>query len=73
MERRLDCGDIGMDCDFRVCTSSDEEALRKVGEHIQAFHGMRGFSKEFYERARTAIHEESCDLPKDCSGGTCRL
>jgi predicted small metal-binding protein len=73
MEKRLDCGDIGMECDYRVCASTDEETIRKVGEHIQAFHGMKGFSKEFYEKARAAVHSGSCEAPKDCSGSICRL
>jgi predicted small metal-binding protein len=73
MEKSLDCRDIGIDCDYRACSPSDEETVRKVGEHIQAFHGMKGFSKEFYKVARTAVHEGTCHLPKDCSGGVCRL
>jgi len=24
-------------------------------------HGIRGFSKEFYDKARSAIHEGNCD------------
>jgi len=73
MEKRLDCRDIGVDCDYRACTPTQEEAIRKVGEHIQVFHGMNEFSKEFYEKARAAIHEGSCELPEDCPRGVCQL
>ena len=73
MDKRLDCRDIGVDCDYRVCTPTQKEAIRKAGEHIQIFHGMKQFSKEFYERARAVIQEGSCELPKDCPGGVCRL
>jgi predicted small metal-binding protein len=73
MEKRLDCRDIGIDCDYRVCTPTQEEAICKVGEHIQNFHGMKQFSKEFYKKASAVIHEGSCALPKDCSGGVCQL
>jgi len=73
MEKKFECGDIGMNCDYTVCASTDAEAIRRAGEHIQAFHGMKGFSKEFYQKARAAIHAGSCEAPKDCSGGICRL
>ncbi len=73
MERRLECKDIGIDCDYVVCTPTQEEAIRDVGEHIQRFHGMEHFSKGFYERARSVIREASCTRPEDCSGGVCRL
>ena len=73
MENRLDCRDIGIDCDYRVCTPMPGEALRKVGEHIQIFHGMKQFSKGFYKRASAAFREGSCALPKECSGSVCRL
>jgi predicted small metal-binding protein len=73
MENSLDCRDIGMDCDYRICTPTPGKALRKVGEHIQSFHDMKLFSKGFYESARAAIHEGSCALPKACSGGVCQL
>ena len=73
MGKRLDCRDIGRDCDYVACTATEEETLMKVGEHIRAFHGMQGFSKEFYQKVRASLYEGACDLPKDCSGGICRL
>ena len=73
MEKRLDCRDIGMDCDYRTCSPTEEEAIRRVGEHIQRFHGMGRFSKEFYQTARSVIHEGNCEKPEDCSGGLCKL
>jgi predicted small metal-binding protein len=73
MENSLDCRDIGVDCDYRACTSTPGEALRKVGEHIRNFHGMKHFSKGFYNRASAAVHEGSCALPRACSGGMCQL
>jgi hypothetical protein len=44
-----------------------------LGKHIQAFHGERGFSKRFYGKALAHLQEGSCDRPKDCLGGVCRL
>jgi predicted small metal-binding protein len=73
MEKRLDCRDIGIECDYRTCSPTQEEAIRRVGEHIQTLHGMGRFSKEFYQKARSAIQEGSCERPKDCPGGVCKL
>ncbi len=73
MDKTLDCRDIGIDCDYRGCAPAQEEALLRVGEHIQNFHGMNRFSKEFYKKALGVIREGSCASPKDCSEGACRL
>jgi predicted small metal-binding protein len=73
MDARLDCRDIGVDCDYRVCAPTHEAAVRKAGEHIQIFHGMNAFSKEFYEKALAVIQEGSCERPKDCPGGMCQV
>lgn len=61
MEKRLDCRDFGMDCDYFVCAQTVEEVLKKAGEHIQAVHKMKGFSKEFYNKALMSIHEGNCE------------
>jgi len=55
------CRDTGSDCDFLACGKTDEEVLRKAGSHVQAAHGMEGFSKDFYEKARSGIREGYCD------------
>jgi predicted small metal-binding protein len=73
MDKILDCRDVGIDCDYRVCTSTESETIQKMGEHIQALHGMKGFSKEFYRVARKAVYKGICDSQKDCFGGVCRL
>jgi predicted small metal-binding protein len=73
MDKRLDNRDIGMDCDYMVCAPTQDEAVRLAGEHVQRFHGMKGFSKGFYDRSRAAIREGSCAVPKDCPGSVCRL
>ncbi len=76
MDKRLDCRDIGGDCDYSACSSTEQEAIRRVGEHVQKVHTMKGFSKEFYEKARAAIREGTCEselspdklLCRECSG-----
>jgi predicted small metal-binding protein len=73
MESSSGCRDIGMDCDCRACTPTSGEALRRMGEHIQNFHGMKQLPREFHKRASAAIREGSCAVPSECSGGVCRL
>ena len=54
------CKDIGMDCDFLACGKTEEEALRNLGQHVLAMHGIEGFSREFYNKARSAIRKGHC-------------
>ena len=61
MKKRLDCNDLGMDCDYFVCAQTVEEVLKEAGEHIQAAHKMKGFSKDFYNKALASIHEGKCE------------
>ena len=61
MKKRLDCRAFGMDCDYFACAQTVEEVLKKAGEHIQAVHKMKGFSKEFYDKALAAIREAGCE------------
>jgi predicted small metal-binding protein len=60
-DKELYCRDIGLDCDFLACGKTEEEALSKLGQHVLAIHGIEGFSKEFYNKSRSAIHEGYCD------------
>ena len=61
MDKELYCRDTGLDCDFLACGRTEEEALSKLGQHVLAIHGIQGFSKEFYNKARSAIHVGYCD------------
>jgi predicted small metal-binding protein len=74
MDKELYCRDIGLDCDFLACGKTEEEALSKLGQHVLAMHGIDGFSKEFYNKARSGIREGYCDygdaeemISEDCS------
>ncbi len=60
MGKRLDCEDV-MKCGYSVCAQTAQEVTQKIGEHIQAVHGVKRFSKEFYQKALAAIREEMCD------------
>ena len=74
MDKELYCKDIGLDCDLMVCGKIEDEVLSKAGQHVLAVHGIEGFSKEFYNKARSTIREGSCDhgdaeemIPEECS------
>ena len=74
MDKELFCRDVGFDCDFVACGKTEEEVLSKAGQHVLAVHGIEGFSKEFYNKARSAIREGSCDqgdaeemIPEECN------
>jgi predicted small metal-binding protein len=60
-DKEIYCRDIGMDCDLMVCGKTEEEALSELGQHVLAIHGIEGFSKEFYNKARSAIRDGTCD------------
>lgn len=70
-DKELYCRDLGLDCDFLACGKTEEEVLRKAGEHAQAVHSLGGFSQELYDKARSAIREGYCDygdmLCKECA------
>jgi predicted small metal-binding protein len=67
MSKTLDFKDIGLDCDLVLCAPTEEAVIEKAGEHIQAVHGMKGFSKEFFEKARRAIHDAECNSEEEPS------
>ena len=60
-DKELYCRDMGLDCELRVCGKTEEEVLSNAGEHVQAMHGIKGFSQDLYDKARTVIREEYCD------------
>ncbi len=61
MDKVLRCIDLGGDCEFVACAPTEKEVLVKAGRHIQIVHKMKGFSKEFYDRAQKVIRDGSCD------------
>jgi len=57
---RLNLGDIGLDCNATLCSRTVGDLLQKAGEHIQKAHGMKGFSKDFYQKALASMQEGIC-------------
>ena len=58
MEKHLRCRDVGMDCDFEVRGSSEEEVMRQAAAHAQRTHGIQEITPELADRVRKAIRTE---------------
>ncbi len=74
MDKEIYCKDLGLQCDFFACGETEEQVLDKLGQHVLAIHGIERSSKEFTEKARSAIREGHCDygdaeemIPEECS------
>jgi len=61
MEKRLSCRDVGADCDFVACGTTEEEVMGKVAEHARLHHNMSEISKELQDKTRSSIRNvEHC-------------
>ena len=65
MNKMIDRKDLGSDCTFTACATTELELLEKVQEHDRTVHGMKEFSSDFYSRVQKSIREGSCDLEED--------
>jgi len=60
MDRILRCADTGLHCNFLICGRTRDEVLNNTEDHMKDFH-KKDFSKELYEKAKSAIHEGDCE------------
>jgi predicted small metal-binding protein len=58
MAKILRCKDVGIDCDFEVRATTEEEIMQRAVEHAQTMHGMREIPPEVVAKVRAAIHDE---------------
>ena len=58
MGRRMDCRDVGPDCDFVARGESDEDVMRQVAEHARTAHGMNEVPPELAAKAQEAIKDD---------------
>ncbi|HSF32203.1 MAG TPA: DUF1059 domain-containing protein [Candidatus Tectomicrobia bacterium] len=58
MAKVLRCKDVGMDCDFEVRATTEDEILRQAGEHAHTAHGMKEIPPEVVAKVRAAIRDE---------------
>lgn len=58
MSKVICCRDVGVDCDWEARGETEEEILKKCGEHAQKDHGMKEIPQELVERVLEAIRDE---------------
>jgi predicted small metal-binding protein len=59
MDKIVKCKDLGLDCVVEVCGHTEDEVLKKAGDHARTVHGADEAS--FLEKARAAMYEGHCD------------
>jgi predicted small metal-binding protein len=58
MTRKMNCRDVGPDCDFVARGESDEEVMGQVVEHARTAHGFEEVPPELAQKARAAIRDD---------------
>jgi predicted small metal-binding protein len=58
MAKVLRCKDVGMNCDFEVRATTEEEILQRAAEHAQTAHGMKEIPQEVVAKVQAAIRDE---------------
>ncbi len=59
MTKVLKCNDVKPGCDFEIRGNSEEEVMKKAGEHAKAAHNIQEITPELASKVRGAIHDES--------------
>ena len=59
IEKTLAKADVVRDVDFEIRGNSEEEVMKKAGEHAKAAHNIQEITPELASKVRGAIHDES--------------
>lgn len=54
MSKRIECTDVGMDCDFAALAEDEDELLDLVAEHVERVHGIDEISPELRQKVLSA-------------------
>jgi predicted small metal-binding protein len=73
MGKGLDCKDLQTGCSYSTCGLNAEEAVQKIGEHIQTGHPRKGFSKELYQKAIGALRDQRCEQEMTPDEALCEI
>ncbi len=60
MAKTLSCRDVGVDCDWHACGTTEEEVLRAAALHAKNDHGIEDLSDDMVAKAKAAIKEGPC-------------
>jgi predicted small metal-binding protein len=72
MDKIIHCKDLGSDCSFTACRKTEVELYEEILDHGQTIHGMKEFSKEFYDKVRASLRDGYCDLQESlCEYSVC--
>ena len=58
MPKTLSCRDVGMDCDFKMQGQTEDEVVRKAGEHAKSVHKMEKITPELERKVRGAVRDQ---------------
>ena len=58
MTKVLRCRDVGMQCDWVARGATEQEVLKKAGEHAAATHNMKNIPPETLAKIRAAVRDE---------------
>ncbi len=61
MAKVLACRDVGVDCEYVACGTTEEEVMQKAIEHVRQEHGMTELTPEIEQKTRSVIHEEQVE------------
>jgi predicted small metal-binding protein len=57
MSKKLNCRDVGVDCDATFSGETEEEIMTQAVDHARAEHGFEEIPPELAEKARGAIQD----------------
>jgi putative FmdB family regulatory protein len=58
MTKVLKCNDLNPGCSFEARGNTDEDVLKKAGEHAKTAHHMKEIPPGVLDKARSAIRDE---------------
>jgi predicted small metal-binding protein len=58
MPKVLRCNDLNPGCSFEARGNTDEDVLKKAGEHAKTAHNMKEIPPAVLDKARSAIRDE---------------
>ena len=72
MDKKISCRDLGPECTFTACASTEVELFERILEHGRSVHHTEDFSPDSYSQVRASMTEGYCDLEDAlCKYGEC--
>jgi predicted small metal-binding protein len=58
MPKTFTCRDVGVDCEWKVRGTDQEDVMRKIRDHARTVHKMDPIPADLERKVRTAIRDE---------------